>query len=184
MAYPTVQAFVHYGSWDDETRSHPAMKWMEDYTKSVVDSKAWQTDTSPLEHHTPDFHLQRSNGTITQGAEAAWSALAEIYGPFAAHKHDPEFLLTFDVEDGWRMIGVANVFFKFAGSDGGAITDPQGEKWDGVSPAAFSFRYVKEGEGIKLKETKIFSDPSPALKLMLQDGALDGEHLVGMLKGA
>ncbi len=76
---------------------------------------------------TSDFTVQRSDGRTDKGAEAAWKALAEIYGPFAAHKHDPTFLVTFDVSDGWRMIGVANVYFKFQGSDGGAATDPQGE---------------------------------------------------------
>src|SRR5690242_12634653 len=28
MAFPTQPAFVHYGTWDDESRKHPAMKWM------------------------------------------------------------------------------------------------------------------------------------------------------------
>ncbi|KAK3050744.1 hypothetical protein LTR09_008110 [Extremus antarcticus] len=133
---------------------------------------------------TSDFTVQRSDGRTDKGAEAAWKALAEIYGPFAAHKHDPTFLVTFDVSDGWRMIGVANVYFKFQGSDGGAATDPQGEKWDGFGPAAFHFYYVKDGDDIKLKETLIFSDPSPALKLLLQAGALNGDQIAGMLKGA
>jgi hypothetical protein len=28
MSFPTKPALVHYGTWDDETRAHPAMKWM------------------------------------------------------------------------------------------------------------------------------------------------------------
>jgi hypothetical protein len=82
------------------------------------------------------------------------------------------------------MIGVANFYFKLQGGPGNAVKDPQGEQWDGVGPGGFHFNYVKDGSGIKLKQTRIFSDPSPALKLMLQAGALNGEQLAGMLKGA
>lgn len=81
------------------------------------------------------------------------------------------------------MIGVAQVYFNLGGP-GDVVKDPQGESWDGVGPGAFQFHYVKDGDDIKLKQTKIFSDPSPALRFLLQAGALDGEQVAGMLKGA
>ena len=37
----TKPAFIHYGTWDDETRQHPAMKWMEDYTKNTNNRADW-----------------------------------------------------------------------------------------------------------------------------------------------
>ncbi len=107
-----------------------------------------------------------------------------MYGPFAKHKHDPTFLVTFESEDGWEMIGEASLYFNLHGGSGDAVTDPQGEKWDGVGPGAFHFSYKKEESGIKLKWTKIRSDPSPALKLMLKAGHLNGEQLAGMLSNS
>lgn len=118
-----------------------------------------------------------------KGANEAWAELAKIYGPFKAQRHDPEFLVAFDTDDGWRMIGVAQVYFS-VGGPGNIVQDPRGDSWDGVGPGAFQFHYVKDGDDIKLKETKIFSDPSPVLKFLLQAGALNGDQIAGMLKGA
>lgn len=41
MSYPTTQVFIHKGSWDDETRQHPVMHWMEQYTKEFDRSRAF-----------------------------------------------------------------------------------------------------------------------------------------------
>jgi hypothetical protein len=30
-AAPTKSAFVHQGTWADDTRKHPAVRWMEEY---------------------------------------------------------------------------------------------------------------------------------------------------------
>ena len=107
--------------------------------------------------------------------------MAEIFGPFAAYKHDPEFLVAWETSDGWGMLGRASLYFKLHGLSGDAVTDPQGAKWDGVIASMFSFDYVREGGGIKLKETRIFSDPSPAMKLMLKNNMLNGEQLAGIV---
>ena len=32
MSFDTVPAFVHYADWNDTSRKHPAMAWMEAYT--------------------------------------------------------------------------------------------------------------------------------------------------------
>jgi hypothetical protein len=32
MSYPTQPAFIHTGTWDDETRKHECMKWMQVYS--------------------------------------------------------------------------------------------------------------------------------------------------------
>lgn len=67
---------------------------------------------------------------------------------------------------------------------GDAVTDKEGNKWDGANSGAYLFHYVKEGDGIKLKSTRIFADSSPALKLMLQKGLLDAETLKGIVIGS
>ena len=81
------------------------------------------------EAHAADMSLQRSDGTKFQGAEQAWAQLAQIYGPFAAHKHVPTFLVCWDSKEGaWEMIGLADVYFKIQGLSGDAVTDPEGDK--------------------------------------------------------
>lgn len=46
MSFPTKSAFIHVGTWDDETRKHPAMKWMEDYTLSFNKRSDWDQKES------------------------------------------------------------------------------------------------------------------------------------------
>ena len=82
MSYPTKSVFIHTGSWDDESRSHPAMKWMEDYTTNIIDTRAWDTPTN--KHHSSDFAVQKSTGQVVEGGDAAWKSIAEIYAPFSA----------------------------------------------------------------------------------------------------
>ena len=62
MSFPTQPAFVHNGSWDDTTRTHPAMEWMERYTKQAIDGRQmddpsarakWMTDDRESTHSTP-----------------------------------------------------------------------------------------------------------------------------------
>ena len=64
------------------------------------------------------------------------------------------------------------------------MTDCEGNTWDGRNKGAFLFRYADEGDGIKLKSTQIFSDASPALKMMLEKGLLDAEGLRGIVIGS
>ena len=52
---------------------------------------------------------------------------------------------------------------------------------DGVATGGFKFIYVKEGDTIKMKESKIFSDGTPAMKLMLQNKMIDGNALAGIV---
>lgn len=92
MSFPTQQVYIHTGSWDDETRQHPAMKWFETYTKEVIDGR--QFDKDPLADHISDFVMVKSTGQQVKGAEAALKSLGtEIYAPFSSHLHDPEFLI-------------------------------------------------------------------------------------------
>lgn len=83
------------------------------------------------------------------------------------------------------MFGIANFYFRLHGLSSDAVTDPQGEKWDGVIPSAFDFRYVKDGSnGIKLKSTKIFGDRSEVMKAMLKGGLINAEQLAGIVIGS
>jgi hypothetical protein len=94
MSFPTQNAFVHTGDWDDETRKHPAMKWMEQYTRTQIDERAFMKGASPNEWHVSDFVLQKSDGTRREGADKTNETLTEIYGLFSGgHKHEPTLVV-------------------------------------------------------------------------------------------
>ena len=94
MSFPTQNAFVHTGDWDDETRKQPAMKWMEQYTRTQIDGRGFMKGASPNEWHVSDFVLQKSDGTRREGADKTNETLTEIYGLFSGgHKHEPTLVV-------------------------------------------------------------------------------------------
>ncbi len=102
MSYPTQPAYIHTGDWDAETRSHPAMKFMENFTRNAFDKRSWTTGTPATEWHVPDYTLHKANGEVFHGAEKAWNEeIPGIYAPFAAHLHEPEFCVCWETEEGW-----------------------------------------------------------------------------------
>jgi hypothetical protein len=159
---------------------------MEDYTRHYFDKRQYIKGEGDEEHHTAEFHLQKPDGTIIKGRDEAMKALKEMYAPFAAHKHVPDFFISWETDYGWEMTGVANMYFKLHGLDEGSVTDPEGEKgWHGYCPGGFQFEYAKDDSGkIKLRKTRIFSDSSPALKVMLQNKQLNAEQLAGIVIGS
>jgi len=102
MSYPTKEAFIHSGPWDDETRKHPAMKWMEHYTKNIVDERKFMSESADSLGHTSDWTYQKSTGETFEGNEKAVDALKETYAPFSAHVHDPTFVVCWETEKGWE----------------------------------------------------------------------------------
>ncbi|KAF3037728.1 hypothetical protein E8E11_005283 [Didymella keratinophila] len=180
MSFPTKPAFVHYGTWDDETRAHPAMKWMEQYTNQV-DAKA--ADEVKNNWMAQDHFLVRSTGQKDTGAQASVDALyKEIYAPFAEHAHVPYHLVCYEVDDGWEMMGLATVYWNLAvpgkQESGEKVKDKEGNEWDGAMPGAFNFHYRKEGGGIRVTKTEIAADPTAAVVGMLKRGMMKPEDLM------
>ncbi|EME83855.1 uncharacterized protein MYCFIDRAFT_84160 [Pseudocercospora fijiensis CIRAD86] len=182
MSYPTKPAFVHYGDWDDETRQHEAMKFMEDYTHAF-DANSIPSQSLPKvrANNLEKDLLVRSTGQTDQGGEASLAALKnEIYAPFAAYHHEPSFIVAFETEQGWEMIGIATLWWNLAvPGDGPKQKDGKGKEWEGGVPAAFKFGYRKTGDGIKMSETRIMADPSGALVDMVKRGMVKPEQIFG-----
>lgn len=127
--------------------------------------------------------------------------LAEVYGPFAAQHHDPRFIVAWETEDGWEAFGCklrlllnsrdnsmlisnlgADVHFNLHGLAPETKTDSNGKKWHGSGPGAFSFKWTgKEEKDIKLKETRIFADSTPAVKVMLANKHINAEQLASII---
>ncbi|KAK4961937.1 hypothetical protein LTR10_002430 [Elasticomyces elasticus] len=156
MSFPTQEAFIYAGTWDETTRKHPAMKWMEHYTKNVVDARKFDEPAISLTHSRMD--------------------LAEVD---SEQVHDPSFLVCWETEKGWDMIGIANLWYNLQAPGDRKVKGYGGKEWDGVLPGAFKFSYVKGGDdGVQLARTDIFSDPSTALVQMLKRGMLKPEQLM------
>lgn len=178
MSYPQTSTLLHVGDWDATTRKHPAMAFMENYTNVWIDSRLFMNTTTndPLEYHTPSFTFTKPDGTSYSDLESSMTALQALYAPFVAHHHKPTLLCCWEVENGWKMLGVANLSVKLVGSDAGT------GKWDVVTPSAFLFTYVK-GKGdnqILLQSTQIFSDSGPTVVALMKRGVLKPEDLLAM----
>jgi hypothetical protein len=77
------------------------------------------------------------------------------------------------------MFGHAKTFVAFEGVEG-SISDNEGKKWSAVMEAAFRFWYVRDDsgpDGFKIKETRIYADPMPAVGFMLQKGIVSAKDL-------
>ena len=64
--------------------------------------------------------MQKPNGEYVKGADAAYKAIAELYSPFQSFRHEPNFLVYWDYENGneWGMAGTADVWFRLHGLSG------------------------------------------------------------------
>ena len=96
MSYLSIPAYIHLGNWDSETRTHPAMKLMEGYTRDIIDGRAFDEYDIPA-GCAPDWTLQKSTGEVFSGADKARAALKELYTPFSSHVHNPTFLVTWEI---------------------------------------------------------------------------------------
>lgn len=173
MSYHTKSAFIHHGTWDDETRSHPAMKFMEDYTTTIIDKRAW--DTTVSDWLTDDFVLNQADGNTVHGGDASFKAIQQIYGPFTTNLHYPGLLVCFETETGWTMMGQAHLYADLVGAAGEGekkVKDASGKEWDVSIPSAFLFDYVKTEKGIRLSRTDIHGDSLPAVQILMKRGVM------------
>lgn len=134
---------------------------------------------------TPDHQLVRTTGQKHSGASECIDVLyKDIYAPFAKWAHIPYHIICYEVDEGWEMMGLAMLWWSLAvpgkqeGGGGGKVKDGEGVEWDGCNPAAFSFRYKREGEGIRLAKTEIAADPTGAVVAMLKRGVMKAEDLI------
>ncbi|KIW11210.1 hypothetical protein PV08_10510 [Exophiala spinifera] len=181
-AFPTKPAFIHRGTWDDETRAHPAMKWMEEFTLNFNRRGGWEE--ARTDWHSDDFSLVKSDGTEVRGHEPAWEQVKAMYGFFTSELHEPYLLVCWETDDGWEMLGQANFYANCVGGDEKSsgerqqqqkkVKDLQGREWDVKIPSAFRFVYVKTDAaahgGIELKRCEIMSDSMPAVQILMQRG--------------
>lgn len=121
-----------------------------------------------------------SDGTIASGREAGVKALTDKYAPFTGgHKHDPTELFTWQEGDHWCMFGHARCYIGFE-DQANTVKDQHGDAWNVVVEATYRFVYVKDDsapKGFRMRETKIYADPMPAVQFMLKKGIVSAKDL-------
>ena len=204
MSSATQPAYIHNGSWDEKSRTNPAMKWLEDFTVNDFDTKDWAKCaqatvrctaifftsqalvsfwllTTYLRVQTSDFVYHKGDGNVFSGRDAAWKQIAQDYAPFPEQKHEPFFLLAWETDEEWHLMGEVNVYFKLPAPLPETETDLAGKKWHVHAFGAYHFIFINEDGGIRMKSTRIYADQSPVMKRMLKSNIISGEQVVGML---
>lgn len=176
-SYKTQPAFLHVGTWDDESRKHPAMKWMEDYTIAFNARSNWDQKTS--DWHTSDFTLVKPDAAEIKGDEEAFEQVKGLYAPFTQEFHEPYFLVVWERQDGYEMLGQAHCFANCPGEPSQGeqkVKDLQGREWDVKIPGAFRFVYIKKDGAahgdFELQRAEIMSDSMPAVQILLKRGVM------------
>ncbi|EXJ85124.1 hypothetical protein A1O3_05799 [Capronia epimyces CBS 606.96] len=178
MSIPTRPAYFHIGTWDDETRRHPAMKWMEDYTKAFNAREGW--DRKASDWHASEYTLVTPDGSTYTDAEESFNETKAMYAPFTKEFHEPYFLVCWETSTGWEMLGQAHLFANCAGNPGPGeqkVKDLQGREWDVKIPGAFHFAYLSQQGaahgGIELSRAEIMSDSLPAIQVLKKRGLIE-----------
>ena len=182
MSFPTQPAFIvsTAGSWEP-SRAHPAMAWLEKYTKAFENHEVNEANFS--DWNTDDLAYQKANGEVTTGGLAAFKASLEVYRPFAAYLHEPKFGIVWEVENGYEMIGHATLFADFVAPGGEKkAEDFSGRKWDVGLPGMFQFTIVKvpgaPTDELKLSRGAMFSDSGPVMVEMMKRGMVQANQLL------
>ncbi|KAK7184177.1 hypothetical protein DPSP01_001189 [Paraphaeosphaeria sporulosa] len=177
MSFPTTPAFVHAGTWDDETRKHPAMKWMENFTRTFNKREEWDKEES--EWLSQDFTFVKPDGKSSTGNAVAFAESKNMYQHFTSEFHEPYFIITWETKDGWEMIGQAHIFANLRGNATAQekkVQDLSGRDWDIKIPGAFHFWYVKQDGaphgGILMKKKEVMSDSLPVVQILTTRGVL------------
>lgn len=132
-------------------------------------------------YQTEDYLLVLSDGKTFQGVDAVWKAAPAVFEPFSAYKHFPVLMVVWQEKGSWVVFGFAHWFFNLQAPLPENVTDPDGGKWVGVANLGFKFGFAQKGDEIKMNETRLFTDPSPALRLLLQNKLVDGEGVAKII---
>jgi hypothetical protein len=76
---------VHHGSWDDDTRSNEALRFLEKYTKKV---DSGDLSTASHDWYAPSNRFYDADGTTYDGGDAVWSFMKRLFGIAKTIKHD------------------------------------------------------------------------------------------------
>jgi hypothetical protein len=178
-------ALIHYGDWDDHTRSHPALKFLEKFVY-YWDGREWTDNPeTSAQWLTSDFVLRQANGNVVIGVDAAIAAAHTNYRPLTAHLHEPTYIVIHDSTGGWEMIGQATLYANLMGEPVKGevkVKDGKGKEWDMGVPSAFYVTFAKDdgaknGMGVLIKKEELMSDSGVAMGILLKRGVVSAKDL-------
>lgn len=172
----TAPVFIHTGTWDDTTRNHPAMKWMEDYCIE------FDKGTFQPTWYTSGLLFHKANGEVVKGRDQAIAAMKQLYSPLTAHFHEPTYISCCETSNGWEMIAQATLFGNLSGNPAEGEEkkkDKSGREWDIAVPSGFHVHYVKGGDngGLLIDKAEIMSDSGVPMGIMLKRGLIGARDL-------
>jgi len=172
MSFPTIPAFVHKGDWNSISDSHPAMKWMHEYTNEF--DKGNFADLWP-KYLDSNFTYSKSTGQKFAAGKASWDQVAQDYGVFKSYHHEPYLFVCWESGNGdYETLGDAWVYANLPGDDSAAknFTDSKGQKWEIKVPGGFNFHYKKDGNSFKLASAATTGDSGPVVVELLKRGVM------------
>jgi hypothetical protein len=179
MSYPTIPAFQTYANGAEKiSREHPVSDFLVDH-QEAFDHGNMKNERYTV-YHTDDFTFTKSDGTVLPPGEASWKALLEGYAPFSEHFHEARYACIYERNEGWEMVGHANVYANLLVLGKKAKTDSFGRKWDVIVPGALVFNVVKDPagpKGFKVKSMTLYADGVPVVSEMIKRGMVKPEDL-------
>jgi len=182
MSFPTIPAFVtsFTSSWE-EARIHPALAWLEKFTKAFDSRESWSGPYS--DWHTDDYTFIKPNGEVTTGGDPAFKASQELYSAFTSSLHEPKWACAWETPNIWYVVGEATVYGDFpdTGTERKRFLDRTGRTWDIRLHGMFQFEFVKEKDtihdGMKLKRLQVYCDTNPLVMEMLKKGMIKADDI-------
>ncbi len=109
---------------------------------------------------TKHWTYRKSTGEVVESANKAWTALQGTYAPFKDHAHNTQDIIVWEIDGGWQMYAVANVWYNMQAPGDDETEGLDGKQWDGVMKGCFKYTFRKGGErDVELARTEIYSDP-------------------------
>jgi len=175
-----VQAFVHYGDWNETTRNHPATKMME-----IITNRFDEFNKINPQWFAEKASFQNADGSEHHGLEKVLTAVEKAYQPLTSHFHEPQSIMCIKTDDGYKMLGQAKLFGNLPGTPApgeSKVRDKQDREWDIVIPAAWFNWYVEDEKadkelGMVIKRSESTADGSIPLRVMLKRKLISVEEL-------
>jgi hypothetical protein len=184
MAFPTTSVYLvqNAGGWDPVHRRHPVIDFMTDY-EEAFHSGSMKSSGTHAPWHTDDFNFTKPDLTTITNGPAAFAALLEMYAPFSASYHDPQYYVIWETATGYVLAGAAFIYSNFVvpGAEGKKEKDLGGREWDFKALGSFQFTYVKDPtgpKGLKLKAQSLVADGIPLAKELIKRKMATAEQIL------
>jgi hypothetical protein len=155
----SVQATIHRGDWNAESRKHAVLKAME------VMTRGYETDGLVAKWTTTDASFQNTDGSESYGAESISTAAKGIFGRFASFYHEPQLTVCIEADDEFHTLCQVKLYgtlLSAPAAGAGKVKDRSGKEWDVAIPGCYFSVIVYDdkaanGLGMALKRAEFMA---------------------------